>query len=136
MTHPLKLFFIALATLGLIVFPNAIFADAGRPASGMLCTSDNISISYDHYRKGFDSVVIICPGFFNSKDNRWMRKAVGMLLGKYDVIIFDFRGHGKSGGKYTWSAKEDLDLNAVVDYAKLCGYKHIGILAFSLGAAA
>lgn len=59
-----------------------------------------------------------------------------MILPEYDVIIFDFRGHGKSGGIYTWSAKEDMDLDAVMDYAKDSGYKHIGILAFSLGAAA
>jgi len=95
-----------------------------------------MSISYDHYKRGFDSVVIICPGFFNSKDNRWMRKSADMLAAEFDVIIFDFRGHGKSGGKYTWSAKEKLDVDAVVNYAAACGYKKIGILAFSLGAAA
>lgn len=58
-----------------------------------------------------------------------------MLLPGYDVIIFDFRGHGKSSGLYTWSVKEHLDLDAVIDYAKTQGYEHTGILAFSLGAA-
>jgi pimeloyl-ACP methyl ester carboxylesterase len=65
-----------------------------------------------------------------------MRKTVDMLTDEFDVIIFDFRGHGKSGGRYTWSAKEGLDLDAVVGYAGSRGYKHIGVLAFSLGAAA
>ncbi|MFA5255354.1 MAG: alpha/beta fold hydrolase [Candidatus Omnitrophota bacterium] len=136
MTARLKLFFIAFAALSLIGFFDAAFADNIQRSSGTLYTSDNIEISCDHYRRGFDSVVIVCPGFFNSKDNRWMRKTVDMLLGEYDVIIFDFRGHGKSAGKYTWSAKEKADVDTVVNYAISRGYKNIGILAFSLGAAA
>ncbi|MFH1189917.1 MAG: alpha/beta hydrolase [Candidatus Omnitrophota bacterium] len=103
--------------------------------SGTLNTSDNIPIVYDRYVKGSDTVIIVCPGFYNSKENRWMRKTVELLSPIYDVLIFDFRGHGKSGGEYTWSAKEPLDLDAVLNYAKSCGYKHVGIVAFSLGAA-
>lgn len=113
-----------------------LFAGASEISSGILYTSDQVPISYEHYRNGFDSVVIICPGFFNSKENRWMRAAVNMLSPEHDVIIFDFRGHGKSGGIYTWSAKERLDIDAVMNYAANQGYKKIGVLAFSLGAAA
>jgi len=130
-------FLIWIAIIFLIVLPSAVLsADTIQPVSGTLYTSDNIPISYDYYKGGFDSVVIVCPGFFNSKDSRWMRKTVDILTAEFDVIIFDFRGHGKSGGRYTWSAKEPLDLDAVVDYAGSRGYKHIGVLAFSLGAAA
>jgi pimeloyl-ACP methyl ester carboxylesterase len=111
-------------------------AASGTVESGTLYTSDNVSIAYDRYSSGFDSVIIVCPGFYNSKSNRWMRKTVDLLSSSYDVIAFDFRGHGKSGGKFTWSAKERLDLDAVLDYAKSLGYKRMGITAFSLGAAA
>jgi alpha/beta superfamily hydrolase len=52
------------------------------------------------------------------------------------VIIFDFRGHGKSGGKFTWGSRETMDMAAIMNYASSGGYSHIGILAFSLGAAA
>lgn len=103
--------------------------------SGTLHTRDNVAIAYEHYKKGFDSVVIVCPGFYNSKKNRWMRKTAKMLSSEHDVIIFDLRGHGESGGKFTWSAKEHMDLEAVLGYAAAEGYKHIDILAFSLGAA-
>ena len=95
-------FLIWVAIIFLVVLPSAFLsADTIQPASGTLYTSDNIPISYDYYKRGFDSVVIVCPGFFNSKDNRWMRKTVDMLTLEFDVIIFDFRGHGKSGGRYT-----------------------------------
>ncbi len=103
--------------------------------SGTVCTRDGVAIAYDHYMRGSDTVIIICPGFYNSKSNRWMQKAVEIVRPAYDVIIFDFRGHGKSGGTYTWSAKEEADLDAILDYAHGRGYKHIGIIGFSLGAA-
>jgi len=133
---PIKKGAFALILLAALSASSILRADAPPPVSGILHTRDNIPISYDQYKRGCDSVIIVCPGFFNSKSNRWMRRTVELLLPYYDVIIFDFRGHGKSGGKYTWSAKEDLDVDAVVSYAVAQKYKHIGILAFSLGAAA
>lgn len=107
-----------------------------NPASSdRLITVDGVEIAYEHFRNGFDSVIVICPGFFNSKSNGGIRKSIDIVSGSYDVIIFDFRGHGESGGKFTWTAKEPMDLEAVLDYAVECGYKKIGILGFSLGAA-
>jgi len=104
--------------------------------SGIVSTKDKINIAYDHIKNGSESVVIVCPGFFNSKNNRWMGKATNLLTPKYDIIIFDFRGHGQSDGKFSWLAKEHLDLEAILNYAIDQGYKKIGLLAFSLGAAA
>ena len=103
--------------------------------SDKLVTKDGVSIAYDHYKNGLDSVIIICPGFFNSKRNSMMKKAVEMVSWFYDVIIFDFRGHGESGGKFTWASREPLDLETAIDYAVGCGYKKIGVMGFSLGAA-
>jgi uncharacterized protein len=125
------------AMLFLIIFlPTPLFANAVPSISGTLSTYDHVAISYDYYKRGSDSVVIVCPGFFNSKKDRWMRKTVDMLSSDFDVIVFDFRGHGDSGGKYTWSAKEKADVDTVVNYATSLGYKKIGILAYSLGASA
>ncbi|MFC1646619.1 alpha/beta fold hydrolase [Candidatus Omnitrophota bacterium] len=102
--------------------------------SGSLLTSDNINIAFEHHKDGFESVVIVCPGFFNSKKNRWMQRTAELISQNYDTILFDFRGHGGSSGKFSWSAREHLDLGVVLDYAVENGYKNIGILAFSLGA--
>jgi len=127
-----------LITVGIMVMIAAAALAAPRPeyVSGTVNTSDNIAIAYDHYQSGFDSVIIVCPGFYNSKDNRWMKKTAELLFSAYDVIVFDMRGHGASGGTFMWSSREDADVNAVINYAKSRGYKHIGILAYSLGAAA
>lgn len=107
----------------------------GTVLSCRLHARDNIEIALEHFKNGFDSLIIVCPGFFNSKKNSDIRKAIDIVSGSHDVMIFDFRGHGESGGKFTWTAKEPLDLEAVLDYAVEGGYKRIGVLGFSLGAA-
>lgn len=113
-----------------------IMVDLGQGMeSNMLVTKDDVKIAYEHFRNGFESVVIICPGFFNSKKNAAIRKTIDIVSPSYDVIIFDFRGHGDSGGKFSWTSNEPLDLEAVLDYAVNQGYKKIGIVGFSLGSA-
>lgn len=53
---------------------------------------------------------------------------------KFNVMLFDFRYFGKSGGSYTTLGyKEQKDLDAVVDYLNKKNQK-IGMLGFSLSA--
>ena len=54
------------------------------------------------------------------------------LTNEYDAILFDFRGHGQSKGFFYWTAKEYLDLLAVVELASK-SYEKIGLIGFSLG---
>ncbi|MCQ9207169.1 MAG: alpha/beta hydrolase [Omnitrophica bacterium] len=132
-----KLWFYCIAFSLIAAIPSGYAKTRSSPKAetGILYTKDNVKIAYERYGDGSDTVAIICPGFFNSKENRWMRKTVDLISSKYDVIIFDLRGHGKSGGKFTWSAREHMDVDAVLDYAVVQGYRHIGVVAFSLGAA-
>lgn len=100
-----------------------------------LTSEDNIKIALNYYAKsGRDSVLIICPGCFMCKDAKPFLNMAEDFFEYFDVIVMDFRGHGKSGGLFTFSAKEHLDLKAVVDYAKK-RYAKIILLGFSLGAA-
>ncbi|MGE5197636.1 MAG: alpha/beta hydrolase [Deltaproteobacteria bacterium] len=95
-------------------------------------SSDNQRIAYRHYNAGHDKVIIIAHGFYNSKDTKILTKLAENLYADYDVFMFDFRGHGKSSGLYTWTSREGKDLKAVLDH--LSGkYKKVGMLAFSFG---
>ena len=100
-----------------------------------LTTEDDIRIAYDHYINGFDRVMIIAHGFNLNKDVYAIKKLAEIFSAEYDVITFDFRGHGKSGDYFTWTALEDRDLSTAVEYAKAEGYKKIAVLGLSLGAA-
>ena len=80
-------------------------------------TIDNINIAIDHYSNGFDNVVIIAPGWCMTKDSFAFKKIAHLFSKFFDVLIFDFRGHGKSGGFYTFTAREINDLDIVVKFA-------------------
>ncbi len=117
-----------------VVAPTAIVAEIER-STHQVTTSDGVQIAFDLYqRPGRDTVLIICPGFFQSKNTPTFRRMATALAHYRDVICMDFRGHGDSSGQFTFSAKEEADLKAVLDWARP-RYAHMVLLGFSLGAA-
>lgn len=99
-------------------------------------TTDRVRISLDLYRRGArgETALIVCPGFFQSKNTPTFRRLSRALAREHDVIAMDFRGHGRSGGWYTFSTRESLDLEAVLRWAG-ARYRRLGLMGFSLGAA-
>lgn len=98
-------------------------------------TSDGVRIAFHLYHQaGRNAVAIICPGFFQSKETPTFRRLACLLASCCDVVCMDFRGHGRSGGRFTFSAKEPADLEAVLGWARR-RYQRIGLVGFSLGAA-
>ncbi|MFA5059193.1 MAG: alpha/beta fold hydrolase [Candidatus Omnitrophota bacterium] len=98
-------------------------------------TEDGKRISFLHIKGGFFKVIIIAPGFYNNKDTVLFKGMADAFSKEYDVIVFDFRGHGKSSDVFTWTALEQKDLRAITAYAKENKYEKIGVIGFSLGAA-
>lgn len=97
-------------------------------------TSDNVKIALNLYNSGQSSVIIICPGWFMTKDSKSFSDLAESLSSWHDVVVMDFRGHGKSGGFYTFTEKEVNDLKAVVNFAKE-RYEKVYLMGFSLGGA-
>jgi len=98
-------------------------------------TADRHKLSCSHFQTGHDDVVILSHGFYNNKDAYLFRKMAEDLSRHHDVLSFDFRGHGKSSGLFSFTSLETEDLRAVVSYAKSRAYRSIGVIGFSLGAA-
>ncbi len=101
----------------------------------VLNTKDRHKIEAVHHVRGSKKAVILAHGFFNAKDVYLFRKIAIALAVHYDVVAFDFRGHGKSSGLFSWTSKECADLQAVIAYVKSQGCEAIGLMGFSLGAA-
>ena len=104
-------------------------------SNSFVVTEDGKRIAFFHAKGGFPKVIIIAHGVYNNKDTVLFRRIADAFSKEYDVIMFDFRGHGKSSGVFTWTALEQKDLQAVIAYAKENHYKKIGVIGFSLGAA-
>jgi len=101
--------------------------------SGTLTTFDLQKISFQHYKNNSNAVIIIAHGYYNSKQCLVLQQLAQALKDKYDIFMFDFRGHGKSSGLFTWTSREGNDLRAVLDYIAP-QYSKKGLIAFSMGA--
>ena len=101
--------------------------------NGTLTTVDHQKISYQHFKNGGQAVIIIAHGYYNSKQCVVLQQLTQALGAGYDIFMFDFRGHGKSSGVFTWTSREGNDLEAVLDFIAPL-YSKIGLIAFSIGA--
>ena len=86
-------------------------------------TKDKVKIAANYNKKGHKKVLIIAPGWCMTKDSKAFRQIARAFSSSYDTICLDFRGHGASGGFYTFSAKEEKDIEAVLGFAKKKKYK-------------
>ncbi len=103
-------------------------------------TRDGLTLSgWFVAQQGSEDTVIICHGLGANKGN--FLSYVGVFSSRpYNVLIFDFRGHGDSDGHTsTFGWDESLDVRAAVDWLKEnrpAGSRHIFGLGSSMGAMA
>ena len=97
-------------------------------------TPDKVKIALNHYKKNKDEILIIAAGWTMSKNSLFIQEIAKDFSEEFDVISFDFRGHGKSSGLYTFTVEEQKDLKTIIDYAKK-DYKKVYLIGFSLGGA-
>jgi fermentation-respiration switch protein FrsA (DUF1100 family) len=83
------------------------------------------------------ATIIIAHGYAGSKAPD-IQHAEWLHQGGYNVFMFDFRGHGRSEGANGTSMAyiERIDLHAAVDWLLNRGERKIGVIGFSMGAAA
>lgn len=99
-----------------------------------LKTCDNVKIAINQYESGFKEALIMAHGWFMTKDSKSLSDMANIFAKNMDVIVMDFRGHGRSSGAYTFTTKEVIDLKTVVDWAKE-RYEKVYLMGFSLGGA-
>ena len=100
-----------------------------------LKTTDNIEIAANYLKNGFQEIVIIVAGWCMTKDSKTFLEITEAFSQKYDVLTIDCRGHGKSKGLFSFSAKEPLDISAAIEFVNTEHYQKKHLLGFSLGAA-
>jgi pimeloyl-ACP methyl ester carboxylesterase len=104
-------------------------------------TQDGIQVRGIHLRaestrdRNSSTLLIYCHGFLGGKNFLLIQRFAERLADEMDVITFDFRGHGESGGATTLGDKELLDLDAVIQYARNFEYERIVLMGSSMGGA-
>ncbi len=104
-------------------------------------TSDGYTLRGWFIDKGSDTTIIAIHGYTASKyEEDYMKPVIDMLARNgYNVIAFDFRAHGDSGGEIT-----TLGLKEVEDYMRIIDWLKsekpdkagkIGVIGYSMGGA-
>lgn len=82
------------------------------------------------------ATLIVAPGLNGSLDSD-LRYVPPLVDLQFNVLIFDFRGHGRSAGEVvSLGYNEVMDLRGALDWLEGCGLAgNVGLLGFSMGAA-
>ena len=103
-------------------------------------TRDGLKLHGWWIDRGNEKTVIPLHGYTASKWERiYMKPILEILLkGGYNVLVFDFRAHGKSEGKHTTVGDRELtDVLSAIDWLKenrADKSRKIGLIGFSMGA--
>lgn len=81
-----------------------------------------------------EQAFVIAHGFTGSWRRPAVRRCAATFARHGGVVTFDFRGHGRSGGRSTVGDREIHDLEAAVAWARDLGYPRIVTVGFSMGA--
>lgn len=80
-----------------------------------------------------DTAVVLAHGFLGHREKPAIRLVAEHLAGRFGVLVFDLRGHGRSGGACTGGENEAFDVHAVVAHARRCGFRKVVTVGGSLG---
>jgi pimeloyl-ACP methyl ester carboxylesterase len=101
-------------------------------------TSDGILLSGIHLTDPVNpqaTALVHIHGFTHHTGYSDTSRVVDAEARHADVLAFDLRGHGRSGGRNTVGDRELLDVDAAVAWARAAGYTRVATVGFSLGAA-
>ncbi len=100
----------------------------------ILVTDDAVPIEAVHLHGDRSLGFVVAHGF--TLHWRWPHvwRVANRLNRHGGVAVFDFRGHGRSGGQSTLGDLEIKDLDVVVRYLRELGYEQVVTVGFSMGA--
>jgi uncharacterized protein len=126
---------------------HAVRIDPGACADfGLVCEDVQFNSAIDNIplkgwfidSPGTKTVLIVHgrDGVRSDKTIGLMDIARGLQAHGYDVLMYDARDHGASGGeRYTLGALEVRDVEGALDYLKSRGQTQIGVMGYSMGGA-
>lgn len=98
-----------------------------------LYSIDGVRLDGNHLPGPRGLCVVLAHGFTLSWRRPESRRVAAVLNRTGGVLAFDFRGHGRSGGRSTVGDREVLDVDAAVRQARHLGYERVALVGFSMG---
>lgn len=116
--------------------------DTRRPPSGVretfrLRSTDGVEIFCSLLGENPCSCVVVAHSAIGGSYHPQVRALAEELARSFSVLVFDFRGHGRSTGRCGIGFRgPSEDLEAVARRARGMGFGRLGLAGFSMGAAA
>lgn len=95
---------------------------------------DGVRLHGVHHRGDSGLAFVVGHGITNNVSKPYVARVLARLARRGGVVAFDFRGHGRSGGRCTVGADEIHDIEAAVREARSLGYRKVATIGFSMGA--
>jgi pimeloyl-ACP methyl ester carboxylesterase len=95
-------------------------------------TRDGVSLCYTLRRTGSSAVIVVVPGILMHRESVEHRLLRARLAPLADVATLDVRGHGDSGGAFTWGLREPEDVVALAGRLRR-DYDRVAGVGFSFG---
>ena len=105
---------------------------APREETGSFRAPDGTPLAWTRLRTGAKRLVIVSPGILMDRGGPEHRLLAARLAGLADVLTLDTRGHGDSGGRFSFGVREPEDLAALAR-ALRPEYERVGGVGFSFG---
>jgi fermentation-respiration switch protein FrsA (DUF1100 family) len=93
---------------------------------------DGVELVLTRRGTGGRRAVVVAPGLFTHREVPEHRALAERLTEIADVFTLDVRGHGESGGSFTWGVREPADVAALVRRLRQ-EYARVGGVGFSFG---
>ncbi len=103
-----------------------------RTADGVRLVGTHITADRDER----DLAIVLAHGLTVTVGRRHVQRVAARFARTADVVMVDFRGHGRSEGRTTAGDLEVLDVDATVRWAREAGYRRVATVGFSMGGAA
>jgi pimeloyl-ACP methyl ester carboxylesterase len=95
-------------------------------------TRDGVTLRLTRHGNGGRAVVLVVPGVFIHRESPEHRLVAERLSEVADVVSLDVRGHGDSGGAFTFGLREPDDVWEVAAFLR-GRYERVGGVGFSFG---
>src|SRR5919204_5330387 len=116
-----------------LALPRARTARFAVPAvSFRATTSDGVALVGARVGRSGPAAVL-CHGFGGWHGKARYARLAGWLSSWLTVYVFDFRGHGRSGGVSTFGGLEISDIDAVLARARQDGHEVVATIGASMG---
>jgi len=97
--------------------------------------SRNLTLIGTLWEAQSNAIVVMAHGSGSNRFSRGLFEQIARALQQqqYNILAFDFSGHGESDDDIFNTQKSIDDLNAALDYVKAQGYQHIALFGHSFG---